>query len=589
MAYDGILMSGLTNELKSKLVGGRIDKIHQPEPDALVVHVKAPGLKSKLYISANSNLPHMTLIDRKMDNPLKAPMFCMLLRKHLSGGRILDIRQHALERVIHIDVEARNELGDLTTKQIVVEIMGKHSNIILVDTEENVILDSIKRIPFSVSRIRQILPGLRYEYLPTDKENLYESDKNTFLSRVEQTAKPTQIFKWIYMNYQGFSPAASRSICFEADIEESVDITALTPKELIALWDALNNLKMTLLNNTYDPVIVKELSTGKYVDLSSFPLKHYLPNDFEIVHNDSMASVISEYYEKKDKVNRMLHKTQNLRKFLSQRIDRLLNKLQKLKEEQLYAENADESKIYGELILANLYQIEKGMLEVKVLNYYDPDSPEIAVKLDSRLTPSENAQRYFKKYNKLKTAQDKLANQIEEAEADLAYLEQVQTAVELSSDPSNIEEIRQELVEAGVMKKKHQQKTKKRTKVEHLTYMSSEGYEILVGKNNLQNDYLTLKLASNKDMWLHTKIIPGSHVIVRTKGQDLSEQTIYEAACIAAWHSKGRLSGQVPVDYTLVKNVSKPNGAKPGMVIYLTNQTVYVTPDEEDINSMRVK
>ncbi len=227
------------------------------------------------------------------------------------------------------------------------------------------------------------------------------------------------------------------------------------------------------------------------------------------------------------------------------------------------------------------------MHEVKVVNYYDPDSKEIIIKLDSRRTPSENSQKYFKKYNKLKTAQDKLAIQIEEAEADLAYLEQVQSAVELSSDPANIEEIRQELIESGILKKKHQSKTKKRSKFEPLTYMSSEGFEILVGKNNLQNDYLTLKLASNKDMWLHTKIIPGSHVIIRTKGEDVPEQTIYEAACIAAWHSKGRLSGQVPVDYTPVKHVSKPSGAKPGMVIYTTNQTLYVTPDQEKVESLR--
>lgn len=589
MAYDGILMAALADELESRLVGGRIDKIHQPEPDALVIHIKAPGEKSMLYISANSNLPHMTLIERKMDNPLKAPMFCMLLRKHLSGGRILGIRQHELERIILVDVESRNELGDLTTKRIIVEIMGKHSNIILVDTEENVILDSIKRIPFSVSRVRQILPGLKYEFLPTDKRNLRETGKDVFMDLVENTVKSTQVFKWIYMNYQGFSPAISRSICFEAEISESDDITALTSRELESLWNALENLKNSVEHQNYRPVIVKEISTGKYVDLSSFALKHYLPNDFEIVESASITKVIEEYYGKKDQVNRMLHKTQNLRKFLSQRIDRLLNKLQKLKEEQLYAENAEESRIYGELLLANMYQLEKGMHEVKVLNYYDPESPEITIKLDSRLTPSENSQRYFKKYNKLKTAQEKLAVQIEDADSDLAYLEQVQTAVELSSDPTNIEEIRQELVEAGIMKKKHQKKDKKKSKIEPLSYMSSEGFEILVGKNNLQNDYLTLKLASNKDMWLHTKIIPGSHVIIRTKGQDVSEQTIYEAACIAAWHSKGRLSSQVPVDYTPVKHVSKPSGAKPGMVIYTTNQTVYVTPDEDDIESMRVK
>lgn len=587
MAYDGILMASLADELNDRLSGSRIDKIHQPEPDALVIHIKAPGEKLKLYISANSNLPHMTLIERKMDNPLKAPMFCMLLRKHMAGGRVLSVRQHALERVICIDVESRNELGDLAVKRLIIEIMGKHSNIILIDAEDDTILDSIKRIPFSVSRLRQILPGLKYELLVTDKENLRLSEKVDFLNRIHNTTKATKIFKWIYMTYQGFSPAISRSICFEANIPENADVKELTQSQLDTLWAGLDKIKTAIREKNYSPVIVKENETGKYMDLSAFRLNHYLAPEFETVEKNRITDVIEEYYEKKDQVNRMLHKTQNLRKFLSQRIDRLLNKLQKLKEEQLYAENAEESKIYGELILANLYQIEKGMHEVKVVNYYEPDSKEIIIKLDSRRTPSENSQKYFKKYNKLKTAQDKLAIQIEEAEADLAYLEQVQSAVELSSDPANIEEIRQELIESGILKKKHQSKTKKKSKFEPLTYMSSEGFEILVGKNNLQNDYLTLKLASNKDMWLHTKIIPGSHVIIRTKGEDVPEQTIYEAACIAAWHSKGRLSGQVPVDYTPVKHVSKPSGAKPGMVIYTTNQTLYVTPDQKEVESLR--
>ncbi len=589
MAYDGILMAALTHELKERLVGGRVDKIHQPEQDALIIHIKSYKEKLMLYISANSNLPHMTIIEDKMDNPLKAPMFCMLLRKHLTGGRIVDVKQHGLERVVMIDIESRNELGDMSIKRLNVEIMGKHSNIILTNAEDDVILDSIKRIPISVSRVRQILPGLNYTFMETDKLNLLETDETDFIGRIQASTKPTPVFKWLYMSYQGLSPALSRSLCFQAQLDESGDILALSSDDRCALWTALATLKAHIADSTFSPVIIKAQDSGKYIDLSSVSLAHFTPQDFEVVQMDSISATTNEYYGKKDKVNRMLHKTQNLRKFLTQRIDRLNNKLQKLKEEQLYAENADDSKLLGELIHANLYQIEKGMHRVTVQNYYEENAPEITINLDSRLTPSENAQRYFKKYNKLKTAQDKLLVQIEEAQSDLDYLEQVMTAVELSSDPANIEEIRQELVETGIMKRKHQKKTKGSTKLKPMHYLSSEGYEILVGKNNLQNDYLTLKLASNKDMWLHTKIIPGSHVIIRTRGEDVSDQTIYEAACIAAWHSKGRLSGQVPVDYTLVKNVSKPNGAKPGMVIYLTNQTVYVTPDEDDVNSMRVE
>jgi len=591
MAFDGVLMSGLAEELKNRLVQGRIDKIHQPEPDALVLHIKSPVEKTMLYISANSNLPHLTLINRKMENPIKPPMFCMLLRKHLIGGRILDVHQHELERVIMIDIEARNELGDTTTKQLVIEIMGKHSNVILIDTTDNVILDSIKRIPISVSRIRQILPGLRYEFIPTDKLDLKTTDQNEFNEALEATVQSKPVFKWLYMTYQGFSPALGRSLCYESKIDSSDDIKTLAPDQVAALWSSLLNLKTIMAENTYTPVIIREKETGKYTDLSSVRLHHYTDETFDTQTYESIAEVITEYFDRKDHVNRMLHKTQNLRKFLSQRIDRHLKKIQKLKEEQLYAENAIESKIYGDLILANLYQVETGMLEITVLNYYEPDSPEISVPLDSRLTPSENAQKYFKKYNKLKIAQEELSKQIAETEADLAYLEQVQTAIELSSDSTNVEEIRQELIEAGLLKKKYQikgKKEKKKKPAEPLKYLSTDGFEILVGKNNIQNDLLTLKIASNRDIWLHTKIIPGSHVIIRTKGQDVPEQTIFEAACIAAWHSKGRLSGQVPVDYTPVKFVSKPSGSKPGMVIYSTNQTLYVTPDEADIESLKV-
>lgn len=246
MAYDGILMASLADELNDRLSGSRIDKIHQPEPDALVIHIKAPGEKLKLYISANSNLPHMTLIERKMDNPLKAPMFCMLLRKHMAGGRVLSVRQHALERVICIDVESRNELGDLAVKRLIIEIMGKHSNIILIDAEDDTILDSIKRIPFSVSRLRQILPGLKYELLVTDKENLRLSEKVDFLNRIHNTTKATKIFKWIYMTYQGFSPAISRSICFEANIPENADVKELTQSQLDTLWAGLDKIKTAI-------------------------------------------------------------------------------------------------------------------------------------------------------------------------------------------------------------------------------------------------------------------------------------------------------------------------------------------------------
>ncbi len=590
MAFDGIFINGLVHELNQWMAGGRIDKIHQPEADALVLHIKTTRDKPMLYISANASLPHMTVIGDKLANPQTPPMFCMLLRKHLVGSKIIKIEQVGLERVISIELDARNDLGDKVIKRLMIEIMGKHSNIILID-ENKKIVDSVKRIPFSVSRVRQLLPGLTYVLPKTTKLNLLDSNEQAFLDAVGQQSKNLPVFKFIYMTYQGFSPASGRAIAHQAGFGDDDLINNCQSADLQKIWQALTRMDDRLKDHDYTPLLVRESKTGKYVDLSNVPLGQYEIDDYEIETLPDVVGSINLYFSRKDKVNRMLQKTQNLRKFLQQRLDRMRKKVQNLNEDLLFADNAEENKVLGDLILANLWQLDKGMNAFTTQNYFDPEAKEITIQLDVRLTPQENAQRYFKKYNKLRTAQDQVAKQLEDTQHEVAYLEQVLATVELTDDPENIEAIRQELMDAGLMKRRYDKK-KKNTKKQlesPIHYRSSDGFEILVGKNNLQNDWLTLRHASNRDIWLHTKIIPGSHVIIRTAGQAPPEQTIYEAACIAAWHSKARLSGQVPVDYTEVKHVSKPSGAKPGMVIYQTNQTLYVTPDEEEVQRHRIE
>lgn len=585
MAYDGIFIAALTDDLKQKLIGGKIDKIHQPEPDGLMIHMRCARERYKLYITVNHSLPFMTLTEDKFENPLSPPMFCMLLRKHIGSGTILDIKQRSQERVVTFEIEARNELGELVQYNLIIEIMGKHSNIILTTAKDDKIIDSINRVSMYQSRIRQILPGLTFDYLPSNKHNLLTLNKDQLMreisERLDQNKDP-EVFKFLYTTYEGFSPNLARDMIYKANLDLKSRISQLIPQEIDALYQVLDQIKDMIANGTFSPCTIQEKETGKYIDL--LPLKPALYNveDYEIIDND-IIHVINDYYKKKDVVNRFLQKSQSMRKLVSQRIEKGKNKLGNLKSDLLFAENADDYKIKGELLLANLYQIEKGMNAITVDNYYATPSEKLELKLDIRLSPTDNAQKFFKKYNKLKTAQIEVVKQIEETENEVAYLEQVLSNLENTTDNSNLEEIREELAEAGILKAKRQNKRQKKKTSKPHHYRSAEGFDIYVGKNNLQNDQLTLKIASKSDTWLHTKDIPGSHVIIKAEGKEIPDDTLLLAAKLAALHSKGKDSAQVPVDYALVKHVSKPSGAKPGMVIYIKNHTVYVTPDEDEL------
>ena len=582
MPFDGITIHALTKEIKTIIVGSRIDKIHQPENDEIVLHIRHDRKNYKLLLSADSNLPYFGMMDVKKENPVIAPMFCMLLRKHLAGGRVIDFEQLELERVIILTVESRTELGELTIKKLIFEIMGKHSNLTLVD-EDYKIIDCIKRIALGVNRYRQLFPGITYLYPPNEKQDPRQVVKESFMESI-MTSEARPLFKHIYMTYQGISPIIAKEICLQADIEFNTSQETLSTEEKEALYHAFKTF-FDHYNEDKLKYQVVYLRNQALKDLTIVDLAPYQSDEFNVIYFDSAIEIVKEYYSNKNTVNKLLQRSHNLRKTVQGKIDRQKKKIQNLEEDLLFAEKADDYKIKGELILANIYRIEKGMNKVVVEDFYN-NNESTTISLDIRLSPSDNAQRLFKRYNKFKTAQIKVLEQLEKTEDEIEYLEHVLLNLEQSPDQNNFEEIKEELILSGYLKNKQKGKKKKKIKNSPFHYQSSEGFEILVGKNNLQNDMITLKIASKSDVWLHTKNIPGSHVIIRTYGKEVPEETLREAAMIAAYHSKAKESSQVPVDYTDVRNVKKPHGAKPGMVIFSTNHTLYVTPIASEVHKL---
>jgi predicted ribosome quality control (RQC) complex YloA/Tae2 family protein len=591
MPFDGLVINSLVLELKTLLMNNRIEKIYQPESDEIVMKFRNLHKDKKLLISVNSNYPHVCLTNLQKDNPLNPPMFCMLLRKHIQGGKIIDVKQVDFERILIISIENYDELGNLSVKELIVEIMGKHSNIILVDQDTYTIIDSIKRIPINISRQRQILPGLKYEYPPTQgKINIFETDYKTYLNHIGKVPQNTPIYKALYRSFQGISPIIAKDVCYKNNIVANTLVSTLTPKDFNNIWNTFVQLSSKIQQNKFEPNIVMDLKSNILVDFSSCNLDIYNNENFTKVYRNSISSVIDEFYYEKDKYERIKQKSMDLKKIITRRLDRLHKKIQKQKEELLTAKNADKYKLYGELILANMHRITKGMKKIEVENYYEPDLHLINIPLDIRLSPSENSQKYFKKYNKFKNAFKKITVQIKETNEEINYLENVLISLENTDDLSNVEDIKQELIEQNIVKKKQKNKNKLQSQESKPhKYYSSDGFVIQAGKNNKQNDRLTLKISSKNDIWLHTKDIPGSHIIIQTEGKKVPDSTIFEAAEIAAYHSKGRHSSNVPVDYTYVKNVKKPSGAKPGMVIYDNFKTVFVTPNEMKIKELKTQ
>ena len=583
MALDGIVLSNIVSDFQTTLIGGRVLKIYQTERDEVVIGVRSQGSNLKILLTAHSNYPRIHFTTQDKDNPQSPPMFCMLLRKHIGGGRITHVIQPNFERIVEIHIESANELGDLTTKKLVIEIMGRHSNIMLLG-DDNIVIDSIKHIGKMQSSVRQIYPGQTYVYPPSqDKLNPLLRNYETFVSSLELD-KPMKIQKRLYTLYAGMSPLIASEICYQANIEPSLSTDAVSELQIQAIYNTLDALYTSIENKNYHPAAYHDLS-DKILGFSSVPLQSF--NTAEKIKFDNISLLLEHFYFDQSQSSRVSQKTLDMRKVLQTHQERAIRK----KEIQLNALDEvgqrDQYKIWGELLTANAHSVPLSSNTFTTTNYYDADMSEITIPLDPKKGAIQNAQNYFKIYSKAKRTEIAAHQQLKTIDHDLLYLDSLFSTLETLENETDIAEFRSELVESGYLKAKRLEKSNKIKKPKPLHFISDDGFQIYVGKNNVQNDHLTLRTATNYDLWFHTKDIPGSHVIVITGRQEVPESTILQAAYLAAYYSKAKTSSNVPVDYTIRKNVKKPNGAKPGMVIYENNKTIYVTPEKPLIDAIK--
>lgn len=584
MAFDGIVVANIVHQLKNTILNGRINKIAQPENDELILTIKAQAREQyRLLLSAGAGLPLVYLTEQNKPNPMTAPNFCMLLRKYLNNAKIIDIVQPDFERIINIKLEHLDELGDLSIKYLIIELMGKHSNIIFCDENHNII-DSIKRVNQFVSSVREVLPGRPY-FIPktTEKHNPLTIDYETFKESV--LIKPASIGKAIYTSLTGISPLMANEICYRASLDAEASTASLSEDIGLHLYRNFTNLMEEVKAASFQPNIIYR--DGTPMEFSSMHLKCY--ETFDIVNYDSVSSMLETYYAKKNAANRIYQKSADLRKIVSNAIDRTSKKYDLQLKQLKDTEKRDKYRVYGELITTYGYGLEPGAKELTAINYYNNE--EIKIPLDPTLPPMENAKRYFDKYSKLKRTYEALSSLINDTRDELSHLESIQTALNIATQEDDLIQLKNELIDYGYMKKKHRDgKNKKKPNVKNKSkpfhYISSDGYHMYVGKNNFQNDELTFQLADGGDWWFHAKNIAGSHVIVKAGGNELPDKTFEEAARLAAYYSSARGSDKVEIDYTLKKNIKKPSGGKPGFVIYHTNYSMIVSTDISDIKEV---
>ncbi len=571
MAFDTLGIKKIIDEL-SPLLESKIDKVYQPEKDELLLVIRTREKTYKLVLSASANNPRIHFTEKTKENPKTAPLFCMLLRKHLVSGKITAVSQPDFERAVQFDVESYNELGDLTKKHLIVEIMGRNSNIILTDNDFKII-DSVKHVDFTQSSVRQILPGLEYVRPPLqEKTAILSGDIKNAVIDFSENGMPCD--KAIMAKISGISPVIAREIVFLGTGKTNIVCGELSTCEKEKITAELIKFAQ---NPPYNPSIIFDAS-GKPIDFSATRILQY-GNGIEIKTFNTMSDVICEFYSAKDKKERMHQKSADLLKLLGNNLDRASKKLSIQQKTMKDAKEKERYKIYADLLTANLYRIQEGHKSIVVENYYEDGYPEIEIELLENLSPSKNAQRYYKLYNKLKNAEVEVAKQMSSTLSDIEYLESTLLSVENAQNEADLSEIRQELSELGYIKRQKTNKRDTKLNSKPMHFISSDGFDIYVGKNNTQNDYLTLKFANSKDIWFHTKNIHGSHTIIKLGiDKSIPKTTMTEAAALAAYYSKARESGKVPVDYTEIKNVKKPNGAKPGMVIYDNYNTIYVDP-----------
>lgn len=573
MPLDGMTLHFLKNELSKALIGSRVDKIYQPSHDELVFLMRTREGSMRLLLSASANCPRVHLTKYAPENPSQPPMLCMLFRKLLAGATITNIRQQGLDRIVFIDFSGTNEIGDKTSYTVAVEIMAKHSNIIIID-ENGIVTDSVKRIDSNQSSVRLVLPGGNYCLPPSqNKFIILETDINTLCKNIF-TIQNKHLSGALLESVEGMSPLISREIALAVSPAD-VSPSDLSDSEKIKLLSNLEKLKKTLIDNTATPFILKK-DGGKPFDFSFIDITQY-GFSAESVKMNGFSEMLDEFYYEKDLRDRTRQRSSSLLKLLNNSVSRLTRKIETQKAELKKCESKDELRKFGELILANQYSLSKGAHFYDVSDYYTGEN--IRIKADPALSPGANAQKYFKEYRKLKTAEQLLGGLIENAEKELAYIETVIDSVERAEGFTDLSEIRAELYDTGYLKKAKQEKGKRLKPMPPLEFISDDGYRILVGRNNVQNDLLTFKTARKDDSWFHASKMPGSHVVVCGEGKIIPETTVRQAAVIAAYYSSGRYSSKVPVDYTEVHELKKPAGAKPGKVIYHTYNTMWAVPD----------
>ncbi|MDO4313506.1 MAG: NFACT RNA binding domain-containing protein [Eubacteriales bacterium] len=570
MAFDGITVAALTKELRNTLLEGRINKIAQPESDELLLTVKTTQGQRRLYISASASLPLIYLTAENKPSPMTAPNFCMLLRKHINNGRIVDITQPRLERIIYFHIEHLDEMGDLRKKLLAIEIMGKHSNIIFCD-DKGMIIDSIKHVSSQMSSVREVLPGREY-FIPDTMNKLdpLTADLTAFSKALQ--AKPMPLGKAIYCSFTGVSPVAAEEICYLSGIESGMTARDLSPDALIHLYNQFSIYFDGVKKEDFSPVIYYANGTPK--EFSCLPLTHY--GSCEQKPFDSVSALLAAYYSEKNTVTRIRQKSVDLRKIVQTALERNRKKYDLQTRQLKDTDGREKYKVYGELINVYGYNLEAGARTLEALNYYTNEM--VKIPMDATKTPQENAQRYFAKYNKQKRTFEALSELIKETRDEITYLESVGNALDIALSEDDLAQIKEELTQSGYIRRRFTKK-KVKLKSQPFHYLSSDGYHMYVGKNNFQNEELTFHFANGNDWWFHAKGAPGSHVIVKSGGAELPDRVFEEAGKLAAYYSKNRGNDKVEIDYIEKKHVKKVNGAKPGFVIYHTNYSLVIDSD----------
>ena len=571
MAFDGITIANIVTELNQTITGGKINKIAQPENDELIITIKNQRKQYRLFLSASASLPLIYLTETNKPSPLTAPNFCMLLRKHIGSGKIIAIEQPGMERIIRFTIEHLNELGDLCTKYLIVEIMGKHSNIIFCN-EEDQIIDSIKHVSAHMSSVREVLPGRPY-FIPETQSKLNPFVLTEEIFQEKIFPRPVNVAKAIYTSITGISPLMAEEVCYRAGIDGGIPTDGLEDVERVHLAHTFLRMVDDIRDGHFEPNIIYK---GKEpVEFTCFPLSQY--QDYRAVSYPSIFQVLETYYAEKNIVTKMRQKTVDLRKIVQNALERNVKKYQLQQKQLKDTEKKEKYRVWGELLNTYGYEVEPGAKSMEALNYYTNEM--IQIPLDETMTPQENAKKYFDKYSKLKRTKEALDTLLQETGDEIKHLESIAASLDIASSEEDLVQIKEEMMEYGYVKRKNTGGKKVKVTSRPYHYISSDGYDIYVGKNNFQNDELSFKFASGNDWWFHAKGQPGSHVIVKSKNEELPDRTFEEAGKLAAYYSKGRQAPKVEIDYTQKKNLRKPTGGKPGFVVYYTNYSLLIEPD----------